>query len=302
MRIYITGIAGMLGANIAYELRNKYDVIGADIVSIKMNHVKNEIFDLMDKVQLEKSIKHSNPDVIIHTAAAVNVDRCEKDHEWAEQLNYQLTQNISEICSTCGIKLISISTDAVFDGMKNGLYDEECAVNPINIYGKTKLKGESEVLKLKNGTVLRTNIYGFNIQDKKSFGEWILYSLLNNDTLSMFTDIFFSPILVNELSNIIDLIIKQDVSGLYHVTGTGSISKYEFANILKKTFNINEGTIIPSLSSDCKLLAKRSKNMGLCNEKIKKELNISISTPEQSIVKFKELYDNGLAKELKKMR
>jgi dTDP-4-dehydrorhamnose reductase len=302
MRVYITGVSGMLGANIAYELRNKYEVYGADLVQIHMEHVKSDLVDLMDITQLTSSINNVKPDVIIHTAAAVNVDLCEKNPTWAEELNYMVTYNLAHLCKLNNIKLIYISTDAVFDGTDNGLYAETSQERPLNVYGKTKLKGEKAVLEISNGTVLRTNIYGFNIQDKYSFGEWILYSLLKGEKLNMFTDISFSPILVNELAKVIELIIENNVSGLYHACATGSISKYEFAKELKAQFEIRKGEIIPTLSSSFDFVAKRAKNMGMSNDKLKTTLDISISTPKQGIEKFKKLYNEGFSNKLKKMR
>lgn len=302
MRIYITGVAGMLGANIAYELRNKHEVYGADLFDVAIPKVQTEVLDLCNYNQLFKSIKSQKPQVVIHTVAAVNVDQCEIDVEYAHKLNCELTSMVLEICRKERIHLIYISTDAVFDGENQKLYDEKDEVNPINVYGRTKYEGEQIVANYNLCTIIRTNIYGFNLQDKKSFGEWILYSLLNSVDISMFTDITFSPILVNELANIIDLIINKKIYGLYHVCGTGTISKYDFGVKLKETFNIKTGSIQPSLSTSFDFTAKRSKNMALSNHKICKKLSVNISTPYESIQKFKELYDNGFSKLLKSMR
>lgn len=302
MKVYITGISGMLGANIAYTLKDKYEIYGTDLIEIHMDKVKSERLNLSDSEAVEESIGKILPDIVVHTAAAVNVELCEKDPQYAEQLNYMVTKNLVHICEKKQIRFIYISTDAVFDGEQSELYKEEDLVNPVNVYGLTKLKGEQAVLDYKLGTVLRTNIYGFNFQDKASFGEWILYSLLNNETLNMFTDIYFSPILVNELAEIIDRVIEKDVRGLYHACASGKISKYKFAVLLKEIFHINSGKIVETLSKDFEFKAKRSPDMGMSNEKLKKELNLEISDPEGSLKKFKELYDEGFYKLLKTMR
>jgi dTDP-4-dehydrorhamnose reductase len=290
-KIYITGVCGMLGYNIALGLKGKYDLYGADIVPIPEQDYPIEYFDLLDFSKLRESIKKAEPDVVVHTAAAVNVDRCEMDRKFAYELNTHLTQEIAKVCGENGIKLIYISTDAVFDGEKDGLYQETDLPEPVNYYGETKLLGEKYVQECKNSLILRTNIYGRNIQNKCSFGEWIVESLRRGEELNMFTDIFFSPILVNELTEIIDACIEKNVSGLYHACGTGKISKYDFGMAVKEVFGIQSGVIHATVSEIMEFKARRSKNMGMDNGKLRNELGMDISTPMESIMRFKSIYD-----------
>ena len=289
-KVYITGICGLLGSAIAKELSGKYQICGVDIVDICIPDCKVERFNLTDKECLGNSIKKFSPDVVVHTAAAINVDRCETEREETYKLNVEVTENIAQICDECNIKMIYISTDAVYDGEKDGLYVETDEENPINYYGQTKLEGEYAVRQIRNGLTLRTNIYGVNVQNKKSFGEWIVSSLYDNQQLRMFTDIMFSPILVNELAEIIDKCIEDDIKGMYHACGTGSISKYDFGMLVKKIFNIESGNIEKTTSDTMNFVARRSKNMGMSNAMLSEKLKIHISTPEESIRRFKELY------------
>lgn len=291
-KIYITGICGLLGSAIVKELSCKYDICGVDIADTHIPDCKVERFDLTDKEQLVNSIRTFKPDIVIHTAAAINVDRCETERETTYKLNVEVTENIANICDEDGIKMIYVSTDAVYDGEKKGLYTEEDEVNPINYYGQTKLDGEYAVKKIKNGLILRTNIYGVNVQNKKSFGEWIVSSLQENQELNMFTDIMFSPILVNELAEIMDRCICNDIEGLYHACGTGSISKYDFGILVKEIFGIETGKIHKSTSDTMNFIAKRSRNMGMSNERLRERLNIHISTPEESIERFRNLIES----------
>ncbi len=292
-KIYITGICGMLGNQIAKELHDKYEIRGGDLADCDIDGCQVECYDLLDFSMLKKHLKAFQPDVVVHTAAAVNVDQCETDRIYAYNLNVGLTKNLAEICDEEDIKLIYISTDAVFDGEKAGLYNETDIVNPINYYGETKLIGEQLVEKYKQNLILRTNIYGTNIQKKNSFGEWILQSLEQNQELGMFFDIQFSPILVNELAWIIYACIEKNVTGLFHACGTGSISKYEFGMELKKIFQLKSGSIKKISSDTFDFKAPRAKNMGMDNSKIKSVLDIKISTPVESIYKFKSLLCEG---------
>lgn len=294
MRIYITGIAGLLGNNIVKKLVNKCEITGVDILDVKIPNISYENFSLYETERLREHIKNVNPDAVIHTAAAVDVDECEENPEWAYRLNEQATKDIADICNELGIKLVYISSDAVFDGESEKLYMETDEVNPLNVYAKTKLAGEGWVLRYDRNLVFRTNIYGQNIQNKKSFGEWIVSSLEEGKTLNMFEDIDFSPILVNDLAEIIYKALEADLCGLYHVCATGCISKYEFGIRLREIFNLHTGNINRTQSETMHFKAKRSKHMGMSNEKIRQSLGIKIRTPEESIKEFKRLYDEEL--------
>ena len=201
MRIYITGIAGMLGYGIYRTLKDRAEILGIDIVDIEIPGISYSKISLYDMEDIEENIIQTKPDILIHTAALINVEECEENPEEAKRLNTQVTAALADLCARHKIKMVYISTDAVFDGKEARLYSEEDVVNPPNVYGQTKLDGEAAALKYPENLVLRTNIYGINIQKKQSFGEWIYHSLKEDQTLHLFTDIDFSPILVNELAN-----------------------------------------------------------------------------------------------------
>ncbi|GFI15499.1 dTDP-4-dehydrorhamnose reductase [Lachnospiraceae bacterium] len=291
MRLYITGIAGLLGNNIVKRLVNRCEITGVDILDLDIPNITYEKFSLYEKERLRLHIAQVKPDAVIHTAAAVNVDECEENPQWAYKLNKETTGDIAEICNELGIKLVYISSDAVFDGESEELYQETDLVNPLNVYAKTKLDGERLVLNHSRNLVFRTNIYGQNIQNKKSFGEWILSSLEEGKVLNMFEDIDFSPILVSDLAEIIYKALEKDLCGLYHVCAAGCITKYDFGIKLKELFELKTGNINRVQSEMMHFKAKRSKHMGMSNAKISRELEIKIRTPEESIREFRRLYD-----------
>jgi dTDP-4-dehydrorhamnose reductase len=116
----------------------------------------------------------------------------------------------------------------------------------------------------------------------------------------MFDDIYFSPILVNDLAQVIDLCITQEICGLYHACGTGSVNKYDFGCYMKELFQIKTGQIVRAQSTQHEFLAKRSKNMGMSNQKFCNKLGITLKTPLESIESFYELYQQGYQDKLTK--
>lgn len=289
-KIYVTGIAGLLGYGIYAALKERAWITGLDVWELDIPGLSYKKISLFDTERVEKDIAEARPDILIHTAALVNVDECEEEPQNAEKLNVEVTEKLADICNRHKIKMVYISTDAVFDGQDARLYTETDPTNPINVYGKTKLAGEDAVLAYSENLVLRTNMYGINIQEKQSFGEWIYDSLVQNKTLHMFTDIDFSPIEARELAGLIDMACQKNLCGIYHACGTGSITKYEFAMKLKEIFQIESGNIQKATSDEARLKAKRSKHMGMSNSKLRNDLQVEISTPEESIVKFYHLW------------
>lgn len=293
MKIYITGIAGLLGYSIYHCLKDKEEVDGFDIVETEDRGMSYHHISLFDTGAVEQELIRGKADVLIHTAALVNVDECEDHPEDAEKLNVWVTAQLAQICQRHHIKMVYISTDAVFDGEEERLYTEEDPTNPVNVYGRTKLEGEDFVLRYPDNLVFRTNLYGINIQKKQSFGEWIYQSLKEDQVLHMFTDIDFSPILAEELAELIYKACQNNLCGLYHACGTGCMTKYAFAVRLKEIFGLKTGRIEPSISGKAVLKARRSKHMGMSNEKLRRELQVEISTPEEGIKRFYQQIKEG---------
>lgn len=299
-KIYITGLAGMLGSNLAYLLKNKYEIYGCDRNALdKLWDVRGEVFDISREGRLEQELLNIRPDVIINTAALVNVDGCEQDLALAKNMNAKLPERIRKVCEQIGAHLIQISTDAVYQDTEGELHKEEDMIGPKNQYAKTKYEGELCVLDYPMTTVIRTNIYGFNMREKCSFGEWVLKAFQNGTELNMVEDVIFSPILVNELSEIICEIIEKQVYGVYNVCATGGISKYEFGICMRETFGYPKAVIHKITSEELHLRAPRSKNMAMDNHKICEKLQKKIRTPRESIEEFKRLYDAGYARKIK---
>lgn len=301
-KILITGFTGLLGCNLSYLLCDKYELAGVARTNMRFKNIKSRSLDVTNYLQLIEFFEEFKPDIVIHTVALTNVDLCETNIKEAELVNVNSTKYISDLCRKYNSKIIYISSDAVYDGKDNKLYMESDPVAPVNVYGKTKLDAEYYTLLCPNALVIRTNFYGFNIQNKYSLGEWILFSLLESKEIRLVNDITFSPILVNELVDIIEKCIKHDLHGIYNICGTDGITKYKFGKYLQEIFQVGCGSIIETSSEDIGFVAKRTKNMGMSNSKVKNDLKISISTPMESIEKFHQFYQKGYKEKLLSFR
>ena len=161
MKLLITGISGLLGNNLAHYFKDKYEVTGLySSHPVLMKGIRTEKCDLLDDNAIGKIICDFNPSVIIHCASLTNIDQCEIDKNLTEKINIGSTKNIIEAISDKDIKLVYISTDSVYDGIK-GDFSEDDKINPLNYYGLSKYEGELQILRKEHSLILRTNIFGF---------------------------------------------------------------------------------------------------------------------------------------------
>lgn len=301
MKILITGADGLLGSNLCTMYSKEHEVYATDVVSPSIPRCLNYKLDILDKEDL-KIIEEKRPDILVHCAALVDVDYCEQHPEEAEKTNSLGTKNIAEAARKSRSYLVHISTDAIFDGIA-GDYREESCPNPLNTYGKTKLNAEHNVQQM--GTdyiIIRTNIYGWNRKDKYSLAEWMLSKLEKLEKLPAFRDIYFSPILVNNLGEAILELHNLRYKGILHIAGSESCSKLDFAKTLARIFNLDHRLIEPISIDDLNWRAKRAKKMTLNTERARCLLKTKLLNIKGGLKEFKELRDKGFIKKLREKR
>ena len=302
-KILITGISGLLGNNLACYFRDKYEVSGtynSHYVAIEGVYTHKCDFSNPDDIRNQLSNdKKDKLDIIIHCASLTNVEECEADKVYTEKINVVATRAVSEASEKHDSKLIYISSDSVYDGVK-GNFSENDRINPQNYYGLSKYLGELEVLKVTDSLILRTNIFGWNIQKKSSLGEWVLKSLQERKKINGFNDAVFSSIYTFELARVIDIAIQNNLSGIFNCGASNSCSKYEFSDKLAEIFGFDK-SLIKSISIDeYDFKAKRGKNLSLNVEKIQQALNYRLPSIEYSMDSFYRDFKSGLPDEIRK--
>ncbi|MBT6227382.1 MAG: UDP-4-amino-4,6-dideoxy-N-acetyl-beta-L-altrosamine transaminase [Candidatus Scalindua sp.] len=299
-RLLITGVSGLLGNNLAYYFKDKYEIMGLyNSHPVIINGIRTEKCDITCKGFIERVIQGFNPSIILHCASITDIEQCELDKDTADKINVLSTTYLTESIIDQDIKLVYISTDAVYDGVR-GDSSESDKVNPLNFYGKSKYEGELEVAKKENALIFRTNIFGWNIQNKKSLGEWVLDELQANRRIDGFKDAYFSSIYTLEFARIIDIAIRKDLSGIYNCGSADSCSKYEFAIMIADCFGFDKA-LISSISIDnFDFQAERGKRLDLNINKLQRKLDYRLPTVEQSVEAFYRDCKCGLPDEIKR--
>ncbi|HWQ20816.1 MAG TPA: dTDP-4-dehydrorhamnose reductase [Methanotrichaceae archaeon] len=263
MRIMVTGGSGLLGSRIAEMALDA----GHEAISGYAHNLpefgKAVLLDLTDMQGISVAIARSQPDVIVHSAALTDVDKCENDRDLAHRINVLGTKAVAEAAEASGAHLIYISTDYVFDGLK-GNYSEADEVCPINYYGQTKLLGEKYC-----GCVARTCvIYGSSpASGKVNFALWIVNKLRAQETIKIVTDQYLTPTLNTNLAEMVLELADKRLKGIYHLAGATRISRYDFAVRLASEFGLDESLISPSKMADMKWAARRPDDSSLCTAK-----------------------------------
>jgi dTDP-4-dehydrorhamnose reductase len=299
--ILITGVSGLLGANLLLLAQDK----GLDAVGLYHRNAidpaaaMRQAADLTDAVETARILQKLSPSYIVHCAAATDVDWCEAHPTEANRVNVAAAATIANFTSRTGAKLVYVSTDSVFDG-EVGNYAETDTPAPVNVYAKTKLQGEREVLHRDPSAIIaRVNLYGWNAQNKDSLAEWILKELGLGRSVPGFSDVIFCPMLVNDLAEILLEMLDRGLSGLYHLVGSDAVTKYEFAMRVASEFGYDATQVVPKRLSDSKLKAPRPRNTSLNTGKISQAMGRTMPDVDAGLRRFHELKERGYVDRLK---
>ncbi len=299
-RILITGASGLLGLNLALYAAKLDNVIGT-VFSHGLKDVPFRVIkaDLQDSMEIRDCVEEANPDVIINCAAMANLEACEKEPEIAERINSKMPMELAEVAKKRKIKLMHISTDAVFDGQR-GDYTEDDQPNPLSWYAHTKWEAEKAVAGMNpDALIVRVNFYGYSLLGKRSLAEFFLYNLAAGTRVFGFSDVKFCPLLVQDLAPILFGMIKKSLKGIYHVVSPESLSKYDFGVRIARLFDLNENLVEAVNVSQGGLLASRSPNLTLRIDKLIRDLGQNPPGQEAGLLKFHQLYMEGFPEKLK---
>lgn len=299
--LVVTGASGLLGTTVLLEAHKQ----GRPVAGLCHQHLLHipdipiHSVDLTDSSAVQKILVSLRPTQIIHCAALTNVDWCEDHPEEANKMNADSSGYLAQLASGLGARFLHISTDAVFDGKRMN-YAERDEPAPLNVYGHSKLRGEREVLRQNpSSVVVRVNIYGWNGQKKLSLAEWILDQLTRGKPVPGFTDVYFTPILVNDLADILFAALDRGLSGIYHIGGSERVSKYEFARRVAVEFGFDPSQIMQTHVEHASLRAKRAPDMSMNVEKISAALGRTMPNIASGLRRFHDLRDAGYPHQLK---
>ncbi len=292
----------MLGLNWAVAMRERFSVVlGLHQRSISLAGVQSELIDLTSVEKLASQLEGARIASVVHAAGLTSVEQCELNPERAWYLNVDIAENVARACAKVDIPLIHISSDHLFSG-KESMSTEEASPSPVNVYGKTKAEAETHVLSAHPKTlVIRTNFYGWGTGYRRSFSDRIIDALRQHHPITLFEDVYYTPILVQELVQAVHELVDQRVTGVFNVVGNECFSKYEFGIRVADIFDLDTRLIRRGTLSKVPELVRRPHDMSLLNRKVSTVLGKKILpiSSQLTILQRQEL--QGIAKELRSL-
>ncbi|MEX2013238.1 MAG: SDR family oxidoreductase [Candidatus Levyibacteriota bacterium] len=281
MKILGTGLSGLVGSRIVELLKTSYNF-------------ESSVVDITDKENIQNKIKNSDAEIILHLAAKTNVDGCEEEKDLEKEseawkINVSGTESVARASLESGKKLIYVSTDFVFDGEKDGPYIEEDVPNPVNFYAKTKYEGEKKVQEVCQDFLIVRIAYPYRANfERTDFMRAILGRLKDNKPIAGIVDHIFTPTFVDDVAVGLDVLIKNDARGIYHLAGGSSLSPHEASLKIAEVFNLDKSLISKTTRGEYFMgKARRPFKLALKNDRIE-ELGVSTRSFEEGLKAVKE--------------
>lgn len=271
MKVLLTGANGQLGRCFSDRLPQGWQLKALD----------SKMLDISDEAAVMAAVQQYKPDVIVNAAAYTAVDKAESEVEAAVSVNTDGPKNLALAAISVNARFFHVSTDYVFDGKAKIAYGENEPVNPLGVYGKTKLAGELLVSSLMPDAVIIRTAWVFS-EYGNNFVKTMLRLAKERDSLGIVSDQLGCPTYAGDIANtIVSMINVSAKGGVYHYCGNEQVSWAEFAEtIFKVSMELNLISKIPLVNyiktSDYPTPASRPAFSSLDNRKIE-SLNIPSS-------------------------
>ena len=284
-KVAIIGGTGLLGSNLL-KLYSNYDVRSfSRMNSMNIDNSLNTIinFSFLDR-DLSKCFLNWKPDIIINAVALVNLQLCEENISLASDVNVRIPSELASIANKFNSYFIHISTDHYYNDLKIK-HNENDKVIFLNNYAKTKYNAEVEVLKnYDKSLVVRTNIIGFRRNNVDSFFEWLLNSIICQENISMYVNFYTSPISVNELGTILIKCFEAKLKGVYNISSSEVLDKYNFSIKTANKFGYKIDNISRfQINDNDSVSVRRALTLGLDVSKIENSLGQKMPTINETL-------------------
>lgn len=254
MKVLVAGARGMVGRTVTDHCLKLGDEVAA------FDHQR---LNIADDAGVKACLDRERPAVVINCAAWTDVDGCERDTQRAYEANARGPQVLAENCRRIGASLITISTDYVFDGRKDGFYNQRDDPNPISVYGAAKLDGERRAQAACARTMVVRTGFIFGVGGR-NFLSTVIERGRRGELLSAIADSYGTPTYAPDLAARIRELAEMDLPGVYHIVNDGDGASYqEFAVAALVAAQCDSATVAPVSMADLARPAPRPVNSRL---------------------------------------
>jgi len=262
-KLLLTGASGFLGRHIIQVAQSDWKIIGTYHENVPKEQGEFHQINLSQKGKVEALFETAKPDAVIHTAALSKAALCEQNPTFSRQINVEATRQIAIQCAKANIPLLFTSTNLIFDG-KNAPYREADPPSPLSQYGLQKLEAERVMLlEYPHSTVCRMPLMYGSLSDTNNFFlDWI-HRLENGILLKAFTDEYRTPVHAADAARGLFLLLEKEKTGIWHLGGRASISRYDFAMQMVEVFGFLQANVQPLTQAELNLTAPRPADVSM---------------------------------------
>lgn len=246
MRILITGASGLLGGRLGLLLSSDHQTIGLTRSRSAPEGIPSVSADLTDAAAVEGALEQARPDAVIHCAALADAEVCEREPERAFRENLVATARLADACRSRGARLVTISTDLVFEGRQT-FSSETSEARPLTVYGRSKLAAEEVTLKASSdAVVLRVALVsGLGHGPRFTASESVARQLRKGEPITLYEDEWRTPVDPESVAEAIRAVLRRpQASGRFHIAGADRVTRTGLGEMVARAFGLNASLIL----------------------------------------------------------
>lgn len=278
MRVLITGGTGLLGRALMATASGEHrlSILHRRNYPVGEAGVEPVVLDVLDPASLAELFETRDFDAVIHAAGVASVDAVERDFEEAWRSNVVGTQHIADLARKQGVRMVYVSSNAVFDGAA-APYREGDATNPINRYGRIKVECERLVARIcPDAAIVRPILmYGWHGPEGRANPvTWLLDRLARREPTHLVTDVRENPLWSHQCAEAVWRILRLGKTGTFHIAGQDVVNRYELGQLVARVFGLDASLLHPVDSSFFPSIAPRPRNTSFLTERMQRELGL----------------------------
>ena len=275
--VLLTGAGGQLGQAIESFVKNRN-------LPFRFFYADSAKLDITNRDAVFHFVEENSIEFIINGAGYTAVDKAEEELEIADSINHKGAEHLAQAAAEFGAKLIHISTDYVFDGTVQAPYKETDVVNPVSVYGLSKLRGEQAIQEFAKDWIIIRTAWMFS-EFGNNFVKTMIRLMSERSELNVVNDQRGTPTYAVDLAEMILLIMDEPEwkSGIYHFTNSGETTWYDFALKIRELKGLEGCKVNPVTSAEYVTAARRPAYSVLDKSKIESAFGVVIPEWEEAL-------------------